>query len=127
MTIGDQVFPQAPVRQWVLSLYFRSHLLDFLVTRARTFRGQPPANYDPLHPPLVKLGFGVRTRRSKPEEETSGKLTTCRHFPTPLPIVAQESNQRARVKTVPAILVPPLRKSTRHDRHDHKSHDQFER
>jgi hypothetical protein len=54
MTIEDQVSPQAPARQRVLSLYFRNHLLDCLVTRAKTFRDQPPADYDPLHPPLVK-------------------------------------------------------------------------
>ena len=42
------MFPQAPTRQWVSSLYFRNRLLDFLVTRTKTFRDQPPANYDPL-------------------------------------------------------------------------------
>ena len=78
MVIEDQVFSQAPAQQWVLSLYFRNHLLDFLVTRAKTFRDRPPADYDPLHPPLVKPGL----ESSKAEEETSGKLTTCRRFPT---------------------------------------------
>jgi nitrate/nitrite transport system ATP-binding protein len=34
----------------------RNHLLDFLVTRAKSFRDQPPAGYDPLYPPLVKPG-----------------------------------------------------------------------
>jgi nitrate/nitrite transport system ATP-binding protein len=35
----------------------RNHLLDFLVTRAKSFRDQPPDRYDPLHPPLVKPGL----------------------------------------------------------------------
>ena len=73
MTIADPVFPQAPVRQWVLSLYFRDHLLDFLVTRAKTFRGQPPADYDPLHPPRVKRVWSP-SQKNQAEEKTSSKL-----------------------------------------------------
>ncbi|WP_207478911.1 ABC transporter ATP-binding protein [Arenibaculum pallidiluteum] len=34
----------------------RNHLIDFLVTRSRTFRDAPPAGYDPRHPPLVRPG-----------------------------------------------------------------------
>ena len=32
----------------------RNHLIDFLVTRSRTFRDQQPAGYDPRHPPVVR-------------------------------------------------------------------------
>ena len=32
----------------------RNHLIDFLVTRSRTFRDDPPAGYDPRHPPVVR-------------------------------------------------------------------------
>lgn len=31
----------------------RNHLIDFLVTRSRTFRDAPPEDYDPRHPPQV--------------------------------------------------------------------------
>ena len=31
----------------------RNHLIDFLVTRSRTFRDAPPDGYDPRHPPQV--------------------------------------------------------------------------
>ena len=34
----------------------RNHLLDFLVSRSRTFRDAPPAGYDPRRPPLVRIG-----------------------------------------------------------------------
>ncbi|MGQ9371446.1 ABC transporter ATP-binding protein [Azospirillum sp. ST 5-10] len=34
----------------------RNHLLDFLVTRSRTFRDAPPPGYDPRHPPVVRPG-----------------------------------------------------------------------
>ncbi|MET3353874.1 UNVERIFIED_ORG: nitrate/nitrite transport system ATP-binding protein [Xanthobacter viscosus] len=34
----------------------RNHLVDFLVSRSRTFRDEKPAGYDPRHPPLVRLG-----------------------------------------------------------------------
>jgi hypothetical protein len=60
--------PVYPGAQWVLSLYFRNHLLDFLVTRAKTFRGQPPADYDPLHPPLVKPGLESEPEEAKPKK-----------------------------------------------------------
>ncbi len=33
----------------------RNHLIDFLVSRSVTFRDNPPAGYDPRHPPLVRL------------------------------------------------------------------------
>ena len=68
MTIEDQVFPQAPARQRVLSVYFRNHLLDCLFTRAKTFRDQPPADYDPLHPPLVKPGLESEPEEAKPKK-----------------------------------------------------------
>ncbi len=32
----------------------RNHLVEFLVQRSRTFRDQPPAGYDPRHPPVVR-------------------------------------------------------------------------
>jgi nitrate/nitrite transport system ATP-binding protein len=35
----------------------RNHLVDFLVSRSKDFTAQPPAGYDPLHPPLVKPGL----------------------------------------------------------------------
>jgi hypothetical protein len=36
----------------------------------------------PAAPAAGECGFGVRTRRSKAEEKSSGKLTTCCRFPT---------------------------------------------
>jgi len=68
ITIEDQVFPQAPARQWVLSLYFRNHLLDCLVTRAKAFRDQPPGDYDPLQRPLVKPGLESEPEEAKPKK-----------------------------------------------------------
>lgn len=35
----------------------RNHLVDFLVSRSKDFTAQPPAGYDPLHPPLVRPGL----------------------------------------------------------------------
>jgi nitrate/nitrite transport system ATP-binding protein len=35
----------------------RNHLVDFLVSRSKSFTEQPPAGYDPLHPPLVSPGL----------------------------------------------------------------------
>lgn len=35
----------------------RNHLLDFLVSRARTFSANLPPNYDPRHPPIAKPGI----------------------------------------------------------------------
>ena len=32
----------------------RNHLVDFLVSRSKTFRDQPPTGYDPRHPPQVR-------------------------------------------------------------------------
>ncbi|WP_128564221.1 ABC transporter ATP-binding protein [Methylobacterium crusticola] len=32
----------------------RNHLIDFLVTRSRTFRADAPADHDPRHPPVVR-------------------------------------------------------------------------
>ncbi|NNM72844.1 ABC transporter ATP-binding protein [Enterovirga aerilata] len=37
----------------------RNHLIDFLVSRSKTFRDDPPAGYDPRHPPVVRLDGGV--------------------------------------------------------------------
>jgi nitrate/nitrite transport system ATP-binding protein len=34
----------------------RNHLVDFLVTRSRMFNADPPAGYDPRHPPEVSPG-----------------------------------------------------------------------
>ncbi len=35
----------------------RNHLVDFLVSRSKNFTEQPPADYDPKHPPLVTPGL----------------------------------------------------------------------
>ena len=35
----------------------RNHLVEFLVKRSKTFNQQPPAGYDPKHPPLVRPGL----------------------------------------------------------------------
>jgi len=35
----------------------RNHLVDFLVSRSKGFTEQPPADYDPQHPPLVTPGL----------------------------------------------------------------------
>ena len=32
----------------------RNHLIDFLVTRSKTFRDEMPLGYDPRHPPVVR-------------------------------------------------------------------------
>lgn len=32
----------------------RNHVVDFLVTRSKTFRDAPPAGYDPKRPPIVR-------------------------------------------------------------------------
>ncbi|HEY8566035.1 MAG TPA: ABC transporter ATP-binding protein [Beijerinckiaceae bacterium] len=37
----------------------RNHLIDFLVTRSRTFRDAPPEGYDPRRPPVVRPGEEV--------------------------------------------------------------------
>ncbi len=37
----------------------RNHLVDFLVSRSKGFTEQPPADYDPRHPPLVTPGLGA--------------------------------------------------------------------
>ena len=37
----------------------RNHLIDFLVSRSKTFRDAPPAGYDPRHPPVVRLDGGA--------------------------------------------------------------------
>ncbi|MFG1206333.1 ABC transporter ATP-binding protein [Xanthobacter flavus] len=34
----------------------RNHLVDFLVSRSRTFKTEMPAGYDRRHPPVVRLG-----------------------------------------------------------------------
>jgi hypothetical protein len=65
------MFPQASARQWVLQLYFRNHLLDFLVTRTKTFRGHPPADYEPLHAPLVKPGLESEPEAAKPKKRAA--------------------------------------------------------
>jgi nitrate/nitrite transport system ATP-binding protein len=35
----------------------RNHLVDFLVSRSKDFTAQPPADFDPKHPPLVSPGL----------------------------------------------------------------------
>ena len=35
----------------------RNHLVDFLVSRSKSFTEQPPEDYDPRHPPLVTPGL----------------------------------------------------------------------
>ena len=57
------MFPQAPARQ------------PQDVPRPAAGRLRPAA------PAASEAGFGVRTRRSKAERKSSGKLTTCRPFP----------------------------------------------
>jgi nitrate/nitrite transport system ATP-binding protein len=45
----------------------RNHLIDFLVTRSRTFRDEMPAGYDKRHPPFVRpsaTGVSVATAPS---------------------------------------------------------------
>ena len=37
----------------------RNHLVDFLVSRSKGFTEQPPADYDPRHPPLVTPGLAA--------------------------------------------------------------------
>ncbi len=45
----------------------RNHLIDFLVTRSRTFRDGPPPGYDRKRPPLVTIGPGsIGTRTTEP-------------------------------------------------------------
>ena len=40
----------------------RNHLVDFLVSRSKGFTEQPPADYDPRHPPLVTPGLAANAR-----------------------------------------------------------------
>ena len=45
----------------------RNHLVDFLVSRSKNFTEQPPADYDPKHPPLVSPGLaGIDTLIPEP-------------------------------------------------------------
>ena len=44
----------------------RNHLVEFLVTRSRSFNADPPAHYDPRNPPLVRPGSDPAPAR-KPE------------------------------------------------------------
>ena len=37
----------------------RNHLVDFLVSRSKGFTEQPPADFDPRHPPLVTPGLAA--------------------------------------------------------------------
>jgi len=48
----------------------RNHLVDFLVTRSRLFNSNPPAGYDPRHPPEVTPGLDT------PPPPESGDLAT---------------------------------------------------
>jgi len=41
----------------------RNHLVDFLVSRSKVFTEQPPAGFDPLHPPLVTPGLPAAETR----------------------------------------------------------------
>ena len=44
----------------------RNHLIDFLVTRSRTFRDSPPADYDPRRPPVVRPAAAPELVASNP-------------------------------------------------------------
>jgi len=57
----------------------RNHLIDFLVTRSRTFRDAPPADHDPRHPPVVRPG-------AAPELVASADQT-----PTPHTVIARRA------------------------------------
>ena len=41
----------------------RNHLVDFLVSRSKSFTEEPPSDYDPRHPPLVAPGRAHRRDR----------------------------------------------------------------
>lgn len=49
----------------------RNHLLDFLVSRARTFSTSLPEGYDPRHPPIVKPGLDASSTESDQSESAS--------------------------------------------------------
>jgi hypothetical protein len=76
------VFPRAPVRQ---------SLTGFPGTRAKTFRDQPPAGYDPLHPPLLKPGL-----ESEPEEAKPKKRPAANDYMPPFPNRPSHSLPRKR-------------------------------
>ena len=40
----------------------RNHLIDFLVTRSRSFRDEKPADHDPRRPPEVRPGIPAPTQ-----------------------------------------------------------------
>jgi nitrate/nitrite transport system ATP-binding protein len=42
----------------------RNYLVEFLVKRSKTFREQPPAGYDPRHPPLMRPGYDTGDTRT---------------------------------------------------------------
>ncbi len=44
----------------------RNHLVDFLVIRSKSFTEQPPADYDPRHPPLVAPGLTAAPASADP-------------------------------------------------------------
>jgi len=51
----------------------RNHLVEFLVQRSKTFRDQPPAGYDPKHPPVIRPGLNVTGQvRAVPSSKKSG-------------------------------------------------------
>ncbi|GLI21599.1 nitrate/nitrite transport system ATP-binding protein [Xanthobacter flavus] len=53
----------------------RNHLVDFLVSRSRTFKAEMPAGYDRRHPPVVRLG--------RPPEPAPAPANTI-----PFPVIA---------------------------------------
>jgi nitrate/nitrite transport system ATP-binding protein len=50
----------------------RNHLIDFLVTRSRTFRNEIPPGYDPQHPPLLRPGIPAPTVAEAPRPAAEG-------------------------------------------------------
>ena len=52
----------------------RNHLVDFLVSRSKSFTEQPPEDYDPQHPPLVAPGLG-KSAPAPPEASVLPRAT----------------------------------------------------
>jgi nitrate/nitrite transport system ATP-binding protein len=56
----------------------RNHLVDFLVSRSKSFTERPPADFDPKNPPLVAPGLG------KPETAASVAINVPRAAAKPV-------------------------------------------
>ena len=52
----------------------RNHLIDFLVTRSRVFNVNPPAGYDPRHPPEIAPGCPDNTSTTTPAPGTPERV-----------------------------------------------------